>query len=74
MEPLGADRCRFRVIFEHQELGGLGITVLHRFGIRMHDEVTRAQVEQAAARAGAPVLASTIGSPGRPGRPAPSGC
>src|SRR5689334_12046630 len=31
IEPLGESRCRFRVVFEYQELGGLAISALHRF-------------------------------------------
>jgi len=59
VQPLG-DRCRLRVIFEHQEVGGFAVTILHRFGIRMHDRVTQAQVEAAAARLSAPILSSTL--------------
>jgi hypothetical protein len=59
IQPLG-DRCRLRVIFEHQELGGLAVTVLHRFGIRMHDRVTRAQVAAAAGRLSAPIVSTTL--------------
>jgi hypothetical protein len=58
--PLPGDRCRLRVIFEHQEVGGLAVTVLHRFGIRMHDRVTQAQVEAAAVRLSAPILSTTL--------------
>jgi hypothetical protein len=60
VEPLGDRRCRFRAIFEYQELGALAISVLHRFGIPVHDEVTEAQAQLAAACAGARVLHSTI--------------
>ena len=57
--PLG-EHCRLRVIFEHQELGGLAVSVLHRFGIRLHDRATQAQAERAAERLGAAVLSSTL--------------
>jgi hypothetical protein len=61
VEPLG-EHCRMRVIFEHQELGGMAITVLHRFGIRMHDRVTQAQVAAACESIGAPILSTTLAS------------
>src|SRR5262249_10958448 len=60
VEPLASDRCRFRVVFEYQELSGLAISILHRFGLRMHDQVTRLQAERAAAKLGASIVASTI--------------
>jgi hypothetical protein len=59
VEPLG-EHCRLRVIFEYQELGGLAVSVLHRFGIRMHDQVTAAQVARTAKRLGVAVLFSTL--------------
>jgi hypothetical protein len=52
--------CRFRAVFEFQEVGGLAIGALHRFGIQMHDQVTHVQVERAARRAGGRIIASTI--------------
>jgi hypothetical protein len=55
--------CRFRVIFEYQEVSGLAITILNRFGLRMHDEVTRLEVERAAAAIGARIVASTLQGP-----------
>jgi hypothetical protein len=64
--PDGPDRCRFTARFEFQEIGPLGITILHRFGIRAHDEVVRCQVERAAARLGGRVVASTIRSASPP--------
>jgi hypothetical protein len=60
VDPLGPNRCRFRALFEYQELGGIAITVLHRFGLRMHDRVTQIQAERAAARIGATIVSSTI--------------
>ncbi len=60
VEPLDGARCRFSAIFEYQELGALAISVLHRFGVPVHDEVTEAQAQLAAACAGARVLTSTI--------------
>jgi hypothetical protein len=58
--PDGPGRCRFTARFEFQEVGPLGITILHRFGIRAHDEVVRCQVERTAARLGGRVLDSTL--------------
>jgi hypothetical protein len=63
VEPLAAGRCRLRVIFEYQEVGGLAISVLHRFGVQLHDEVTYQQAVRAAERAGAALLSSTIRLP-----------
>jgi hypothetical protein len=60
IEPLGESRCRFRVVFEYQELGGLAISALHRFGLRMHDQCTWVQAHRAAALCGAHVVSSTI--------------
>jgi hypothetical protein len=60
IDDLDDRRCRFRVVFEYQELSALGVTLLNRFGIRLHDDVTRAQVETAARRLGASILSSTI--------------
>ena len=54
------ENCRLRVIFEYQELGGLAVSLLNRFGIRLHDQVTQAQVEKTAERLGAAVLSSTL--------------
>jgi hypothetical protein len=54
------ENCRLRVIFEYQELGGLAVSLLNRFGIRMHDQVTQAQVEKTAKRLGAAILSSTL--------------
>lgn len=59
ISPLG-EHCRLRVIFEYQELGGLAVSLLHRFGIRIHDQVTQAQVLQTAERLGVPVISSTL--------------
>jgi hypothetical protein len=58
--PLGPRRCRFRAVFHYQERHALGISVLNRFGIAMHDEVTHAQVVRAATRLRARVSASTV--------------
>ena len=55
--------CRFRVIFEYQEVNALAVTILNRFGLRVHDEVTRVQVERAAQKIGAKILASTLQGP-----------
>jgi hypothetical protein len=60
VEPLERARCRFRVVFEYQEVGGAAISVLHRFGLQLHDRVTDAQVERAAARLGAEILSRTV--------------
>jgi hypothetical protein len=60
--PAGPDACRFISLFELQEVGVLGITILHRFGIRAHDRVVAAQVACAASRVGASVLGSTVTS------------
>jgi hypothetical protein len=60
VEPVEAGRCRLRVVFEYQEVGGLAISVLHRFGVQLHDEVTYVQAMRAAERAGAVLLSSTI--------------
>jgi hypothetical protein len=77
VEPLTPTRCRFRVIFEFQEVGGLAITVLHRFGLQMHDQVTAIQARLAAARIGAEILSNTIRESGQVNRavtaPAPPG-
>jgi hypothetical protein len=62
VEPLDGARCRLTVIFEYQELGGLAISVLHRFGVQMHDEVTLEQARAACRRAGAPLVATTVRS------------
>jgi len=51
---------RLRVIFEFQEIGGAAVTVLHRFGLRLHDQVTLAQVTRAAERLGVPLISSTL--------------
>ena len=59
VEPLGPARCRFRVVFEYQEIGRIGVIVLNRFGLRLHDRVTDAQVERAADRLGAAILSRT---------------
>ena len=60
IDDVAPGRCRFRVVFEYQELSALAIAVLNRFGLRLHDDVTRAQVEAAARRLGAHVLSSTM--------------
>jgi hypothetical protein len=60
VEPIDAGRCRFRVAFEYQELGGVAISVLHRFGLQLHDQVTHAHASRAAERIGARILSSTI--------------
>jgi hypothetical protein len=58
--PLGPGCCRFRAVFHYQERHAIGISVLNRFGIAMHDEVTHAQVVRAAARVQARVRTSTV--------------
>jgi hypothetical protein len=58
--PLSSETCRLRVIFEYQEIGAFSISILHRFGLRMHDEVTALQAAAACARLGVPLLSSTI--------------
>jgi hypothetical protein len=60
--PLGPRRCRFTSIFEYQELGGLAITILHRFGLKLHDAVVAAQVAESARRIGAQILSSSFAS------------
>jgi hypothetical protein len=60
VDPLATDRCRFQVIFEYQERGGLAIDALHRFGLQMHDQVTWIQAARAAALTGAEIVSSTI--------------
>jgi hypothetical protein len=60
VEPLAGDRCRVRQIFEYQEIGGLALGSFQRFGLKYHDQVVHMQIHQAAQRAGAAVLRSTI--------------
>jgi hypothetical protein len=60
IEPIDWARCRFRCVFEYQELNAVGLSLLQRFGVKLHDAVTFVQAERAAARAGARILASTI--------------
>jgi hypothetical protein len=60
IDPVAEERCRFRVVFEYQEVGGFGITALNRFGLKLHDAATRVQAELAAARLGARILDSTL--------------
>jgi hypothetical protein len=60
LDDLPAGRSRLRVIFEFQERGGAAVTLLHRFGIRLHDEVTGQQIERAARRLGVPLISSTV--------------
>ena len=58
--PAGDGRCRFSALFEYQELGGLGISVLSRFGLRLHDRVVAEQVAAAARSIGADILWTTF--------------
>ena len=60
IRPLSPQTCRFQVTFEYQEIGGLAVEVLHRFGLRLHDRVTAIQADRAAKLAGASVIRSTI--------------
>jgi hypothetical protein len=60
VDPLPGGRCRFRVVFEYQEVAGFGITALNRFGLKIHDTATRVQAELAAGRLGARILDSTL--------------
>jgi hypothetical protein len=60
VEALGPRRCRFSAIFEYQELNGIAISIMHRFGVKLHDRVTREQAARAAARAGAQILGDTL--------------
>ncbi len=60
IESAGPGRTRLVNTFVFQEQGGFAITALHRFGVRAHDEVVRAQVEAAAKRVNARVLDSTM--------------
>ncbi len=60
VEPLGPGRCRVRQIFEYQEVGGVALGSFQRFGLKYHDQVVHMQIHQAAARAGAEVVRSTI--------------
>ncbi len=55
--------CRFSAIFEYQEVSRLAVTILNRFGLRLHDEVMREQVERAAEKVGARILATTLQGP-----------
>lgn len=55
-----ADGTRVRQIFEYQEVNGVALGTFQRFGLKYHDQVVQMEVEQAAARAGARVLSSTI--------------
>jgi hypothetical protein len=60
VRPVTSVSCSLRIIFEYQERGGLGVSVLHRFGLRLHDQVSRAQVERTAERLGAAILSTTL--------------
>ena len=62
VEPLGAARCRVRQIFEYQEVGGVALGSFQRFGLKYHDQDVHMQIHQAAERAGAQVVRSTIPS------------
>jgi 2-dehydropantoate 2-reductase len=60
VEPIAPGRARVRQIFEYQEQSALAVSTIHCFAARLHDEVVHVQVEKAAARLGARVLASTV--------------
>lgn len=49
-----------RQVFEYQEVNGVALGTFQRFGLKYHDQVVQQEIEQAAARVGAPVLSSTI--------------
>jgi hypothetical protein len=60
VEPREGGGCRFTQLFEYQELNGLALSVVQRFASKYHDQVTHAQVHEAARRLGARVSRSTI--------------
>jgi hypothetical protein len=60
VEALGPDRTRVRVTFTFQELGALAITILHRFGLRVHDDAVRAQITAVAEQLGVEIVSSTM--------------
>jgi hypothetical protein len=62
IEPDGPGRCVVRQIFEYQEVGGVALGTFQRFGLKYHDQVVQMEIDDAAARAGARVVSSTIPS------------
>jgi hypothetical protein len=60
IEELGDGRCRVRQVFEYQEVNAVALATFQRFGLKYHDQVVQREIEQAAARAGARVVAGTI--------------
>jgi hypothetical protein len=55
-DPAGT---RLTVVFEHQEINALAVSVLHRFALRQHDRAALAQARAAARRCGARVVSAT---------------
>ncbi len=60
IEPAGAGRCRVRQIFEYQEVNAVALGTFQSIGLKWHDGVVKMEIEKAAARAGARVVADTI--------------
>jgi len=54
------ERAHFEAVFSFQEQSTAAILLLHLAAARLHDRVTAAQIERAAARIDAPVLWSTL--------------